>query len=613
MFRTRADDLPKFLRAHLVHVGRARAANEPYRPPIRKWVYALRRRILRCMWVTMLVSAGAIVGPSGAQGATQIANGTVVAAGVQRQLGLVTVNGGCSGTLLNQFWVLTARHCVTTTGTLTGPLASAGSVPVTATWAAGRTGTPSRIYEFAVNAPPNVPSRDIVLVYLGVADFGPAASQPISGPLTTADTVTQYGIGFSTFATGVFGTPTAVPATGFGVYRSARFTPSSINATSYQLAMNASNQVGHGGDSGGPTRTAAGIVGVQSTCTATGYIANAPVPRQWQWATGISACQYVRTGPFADEIARVTDVPPPGATTVAATGNADSGWDEYNVHDVVFYTKGSDVAVSGYFDKAGVFHTMGTTPGLAKDWTQIVGSPDYRRDGGALGPVVSDLLFYNKGTGQGVFARMNERGVKSGFSAPISEAPNCQKTFAFKVGWSQIVWSSAGLVFYDNQTGQVVTGAFNPGTCTFTNLHSQTVSGYTTMTLTRGNRVVFYNSGNGNGSTGYIDSAGFHQQRLYVGGFQRGWTNIVGDGSGDMLFYSGPSAFAVQPSSGLYPGQTGVLNSDGTFGTAWTNYQFGHWTDIIAWPASPNLLFFYNSVSGHFAAGKLNAGAFTAP
>lgn len=263
-----------------------------------------------------------------------ITNGDRVKLDDQRQRGLVIVNGGCSGTLLNRYWALTARHCVQQNSSILHdpPLLDPQLVTVTSFWSPGRVARVSAYQEL-----PNA-SVDMILLYLGAADLGAVNTQRIyattidrgngsvvlSGRLTTADSVTQYGRGFVSFASGVWNTASQVLARPADTYFSANFTPSNIRTDSYDLKMNARNQVGNGGDSGGPTIVnsggfEAGIAGVQSTCHATGYLMNSSgvsAPPAWRFATGIDYCSYVATEPHMVAIHNAIGRVPPIATSL---------------------------------------------------------------------------------------------------------------------------------------------------------------------------------------------------------------------------------------------------------------------------------------------------------
>jgi len=178
--------------------------------------------------------------------------------------------------------------------------------------------------------------------------------------------------------------------------------------------------------------------------------------------------------------------------------------------------------------------TVDAVSGLAGDWTSIVGGPSYYRSttitstGVDLGAPVSDILFYNKATGEARFARLQERGVGS-----IQLNPKCQTSFNLGPGWTNIVWASNGLLFYNQQRFALVTEQFDGRTYTFANEHAyfpNPYHGYTNVTAT-GNHVLFYQGGTGTGTIGWLDStAGYRYELEYSGSgsFSPDWTTIVG-------------------------------------------------------------------------------------
>lgn len=193
----------------------------------------------------------------------QIVAGNLVRLAAQQELGLVTVGGGCSGTLVNRFWVLTADHCVTTGGAINGPTAPLANVPITAAWSP-RVVTPTR---FVRNW--GASGLDVALIFLGAGDFGSERIQLFYvNKVEAGMTLMKFGRGISAYASAG---PPPVPAVADGLYRSAVFTASAGSATRYTLPVNANGQVGNGGDSGGPDFVMApngvllGIAGVQST------------------------------------------------------------------------------------------------------------------------------------------------------------------------------------------------------------------------------------------------------------------------------------------------------------------------------------------------------------
>jgi hypothetical protein len=291
----------------------------------------------------------------------------------------------------------------------------------------------------------------------------------------------------------------------------------------------------------------------------------------------------------------------PGWTKIIPTGRNNSGYSTLHSNDVIFYKQDYasspfNFAVTGYFDNGGRFYQTGRTDFalgsyLDNGWDQIIGSPTLRPGFSGGGPV-SDILFYNS-NGLATFAQMKEGGYGGITPCGRTGAPSLPpvKYQSLPAGWTQIVrFGTNGIAGYDRYTGTLDIGYF--GGCFYSTWQTTNIgAGYDIATALGGNQVLFYAWASGNGLVGSLDeTTGNFTAKKLIQGFAHNWTHILGDKSGHMLFYSNTAP-------GSFNAISGYVDQAGNFTNGQT-YRLANWTDVIDWPDTPHIVFFYNKNNG---------------